>query len=339
VKAAIFHGPRDVRCETVERPRLVDGQALLRVKACGICGSDLHTYRHGLFPQLGAPVGTAGDAADGRILGHEFSGEIVETQGDVAFAAGDRVVTVGVGANAEYVRVDASAASLLTRIADTVGFDEAATTEPLATSLHAVNLAQPRDAETHVVMGAGIIGFGVLQCLRARCSATTIVVDRSSERLSMASKLGADVIIDARDGDAVESILAIAGGSRLSLLEAADSTVDTVYDCAGLGRNQQGTSVLAQSLAMVRQGGTVVVVAVFERPVELDVNVLVRKGAHVMGSWTWSPEEFAAALDLIQTGRIDRKPLITHRFALDDARTAYETQLREQEAIKVMFTP
>ena len=79
MKAAVFRGPRDVQLEEVEKPTLEEGEVLLRVRACGICGSDLHTYRHGMFQEvLGLPTET------GCILGHEFSGEVAEVRGDVA---------------------------------------------------------------------------------------------------------------------------------------------------------------------------------------------------------------------------------------------------------------
>ena len=114
MKAAVFHGPRDVRFEEIEEPVLNEGEVLLRVKACGICGSDLHTYRHGMFLELGNPV------ESGRVLGHEFSGEVAEICGDVpGVNVGDRVVSVGMGANAEFVKLSAPMASTKSRIKST----------------------------------------------------------------------------------------------------------------------------------------------------------------------------------------------------------------------------
>ncbi|MFQ5700095.1 MAG: alcohol dehydrogenase catalytic domain-containing protein [Myxococcota bacterium] len=129
MKAAVFHGPRDTRVEEVAEPTLEEGEVLLRVRACGICGSDLHSYRHGVFQEvLGVPVET------GRILGHEFSGEIVEICGDVAgLEVGDRVVGSGIGANAELVKIRSSMTPLLVPFDEAPSFVEAATTEPLAT--------------------------------------------------------------------------------------------------------------------------------------------------------------------------------------------------------------
>ncbi len=334
MKAAVFHGPGDVRFEDVPSPVLGDGEALLKVRACGICGSDLHTYRHGLFLQLGRPVGS------GRILGHEFSGEIAEINGEMpGVRVGDRVIANGMGANAEFVKITKPMAGLLVPIDESISFIEAATTEPLATSLHGANLGDARDGETHVIMGAGIIGLGVLQCIRARSSARVIVVDLSDKRLEMATAMGAHTTINAGTGNAVETILDLTGSAQLNLVEAVAGNVDAVYDCAGLTRNFEGTSVLEQALSVVRQNGKVVVVAVFEKAPSIDYNIIVRKGIQVLGSWAWSPDEFLEAARLIGSGQIDRKPLVSHAFTLEQASEAYETQLRAEEAVKVVLTP
>ena len=333
MKAAVLHGVRDVRCEEVARPELAQGEALLRVRACGICGSDLHTYREGLFLDLGVPTET------GRILGHEFAGEIVEINGHIdGLAVGDRITTAAMGANAEFLKISAATARFLQPVADDVSFVEAATTEPLATSLHAVNLADVQDDETVVVMGAGIIGLGILQCIKARSSAKTIVVDLSDRRLSLAMELGADEIINARGGGVQEVLINDAGGEG-GLLDAQSGVANTVFDCVGATRNFKGTTVLEQALAMVKPEGKVVVVAVFEKPLEIDPNIIVRKGVQMLGSWAWKPHEFVEALDLISSGAIDRKPLISHEFSLEEADVAYATQASTDEAIKVMLVP
>jgi 2-desacetyl-2-hydroxyethyl bacteriochlorophyllide A dehydrogenase len=332
MKAAVFHGPRDIRFEEVETPTLEEGEVLLRVRACGICGSDLHTYRHGMFEEvLGLPVET------GRILGHEFSAEIAEIRGNVAdFKVGDRVVTVARGANAEYLKIGQPEIELLMPFDESISFVEAATTEPLGTSLHAVNLANPKDREIHVIMGAGIIGLGVLQCIKSHSSAKTIVVDLSDKRLEMATQLGADMTINATKTDVV---LMMMGSGHLNLDDMIAGNVDAVYDCAGITKSFEGTSVLEQAVSIVKEDGKVIIVAVFEKPPEIEWNLVVRKGIRLFGSWAWSPEELARASRLISSGEIDRKPLISHTFSLQDAGKAYETQLQEEEAIKVVLTP
>ena len=101
MKAAVYHGPRDIRVEQVDRPEIGDHDVLVRVKACGICGSDLHMYRLGMFEALGRPID-----AQRRIMGHELSGEIVEVGARVSgFNVGDRITGVGQGGFAEYVPV------------------------------------------------------------------------------------------------------------------------------------------------------------------------------------------------------------------------------------------
>ena len=234
MKAAVFHGPRDVRFEEVEKPQLKEGEVLLRVKACGICGSDLHTYRHGMFLDLGNRI------ESGRVMGHEFSGEVADICGEVpGVSIGDRVTAVGMGGNAEFVRLSTEMAKNVVHLDDSVSFVEAATTEPLATSLHAANLGKAEDGETHVVMGAGIIGLGILQCIKARSSARVIVVDLSDKRLAKAKELGADITINARETDAVQEILALTDAKQLGVVEAVDGKIDAVYDSAGMGKTSR----------------------------------------------------------------------------------------------------
>ncbi len=334
MKAAVLHGPADIRVEDVEKPKLEAGDVLLRVRACGICGSDLHTYKLGIFPDLGVPI------SSGRIMGHEFSGDIAELSGKVeGLKVGDRVTTASMGGNAEYVRIPAMRRPIIIPLPPEVSYEEAATNEPLATSLHAVNLASPADGETIVIMGAGIIGLGVLQVLKATCSAKAVVVDLSDRRLSMAQMLGADVVINARREDPYQKMLEITGEKRFSFIEAPAGGVDIVFDCAGCTVESKGTPVLHQALSMVKENGRVVVVAVFEKSPEIDYNLLVRKGIKLLGSWGWLPPEFVQSLELIRSGKVDRKPLITHEFPLERAKEAYETQLNAEEAIKVLIQP
>lgn len=334
MKAAVFHGPQDVRFEEIDAPTLADGDVLLRVKACGICGSDLHTYKHGMFQQLGNPI------EQGRVLGHEFSGEVIATGGPISgVSLGDRVTSIGVGANAEYLRIPKERVAMLLPIGDKISYAEAATTEPLATSLHAANLANAQDNEIHLVVGAGIIGLGILQCIKASSNAQVIVADLSEKRLAKAAELGADQVIDVRSTPLVEALDGGSNFSEATLLDANIGTIDTVYDCAGMSKHFQGSSVLEQALTVVKENGKIVVVAVYEQSPNLDYNQIVRKGIQLMGSWAWSMEEFKIAADLIRMGEINRQPLISHEFSLEQASEAYETQLRAETAIKVMLTP
>ena len=335
MKAAVFYGPRDIRFEEVAKPKIGNDEVLLRVRACGICGSDLHTYRLGQFPDLGLPI-----ESGGRIMGHEYSGEVVEINGEAeGLRVGDRITTAAGGANAEYLRLAATRLRAIVHIPPEVSYEEAATNEPLATSLHAVNLARPADEETIVIMGAGIIGLGVLQVLKTQSSARVAVVDLSDKRLAMAQNLGADIIINAGREDPYQKMLEITGEREISFMAVPSGGVDTVFDCAGCTADFEGTPALQQALSMVRENGKVVLVAVFEKPLQIDHNLIMRKGTSLLGSWAWTPEEFAQAMELMRSGKVDRKPLITHEFPLDRASEAYETQLKAEEAIKVLLKP
>jgi 2-desacetyl-2-hydroxyethyl bacteriochlorophyllide A dehydrogenase len=334
MKAAVFRNPGDMHLEEVPEPVLEKDDVLVRVRACGICGSDLHTYKHGLFEDLGAPMGT------GRVLGHEFSGEIAKIKGNIeGLNVGDRICTIGIGANAEYICIPSLLVPGIVHIPDHVSFEEAATTEPLATSLHAVNLANPVDGETHVIIGAGIIGLGVLQVLKTRADIRIIVVDISDKRLQLAIELGADITINAGREKTLEKIFELCGTGEILFISVPTGKVDTVYDCAGLSKSFTGTPVLQQAISMLKENGKAVVVAVYEKSPEIDFNVVVRKGITICGSWGWLPEEFVESLEFIASGKIDRKPLISHRFSIDKAKEAFETQLKAEEAIKVMIIP
>jgi 2-desacetyl-2-hydroxyethyl bacteriochlorophyllide A dehydrogenase len=334
MKAAVYHGPNDMSVEDLTIPVLEENNILIRVRACGICGSDLHTYKHGLFEDLGTPMGS------GRVMGHEFSGEIVEINGKIeGLEIGDRICTIGTGANAEYIRVPGLMESVIVQIPDNVSFEEAATTEPLATSLHAVNLANPIDGEIHVIIGAGIIGLGILQVLRAKTYVKTVVVDISDRRLKLARELGADITINATRENVLQKIFDFFGVDEISFMPEPAGKVNTVFDCAGLPMGFTGTPVLQQAISMLKENGKAVVVAIFEKPPEIDFTLVVRKGITICGSWAWVPEEFKESMELIGSGKIDRMPLISHRFTIDQAKDAYETQLKAEEAVKVMIIP
>jgi L-idonate 5-dehydrogenase len=136
----------------------------------------------------------------------------------------------------------------------------------------------------------------------------------------------------------VEKILQDSG-EALALLDVPGGAVNTIFDCVGATRTFSGVSVLEQALALVKPDGKVVVVAVFEKSLEIDPNIIVRKGIRLLGSWAWTADEFVQALELTSSGKIDRKPLISHEFALEDAAEAYATQASADTAIKVMLVP
>ncbi len=329
MKAAVYHGPRDIRVEDVPKPTPAANEILVEVRACGICGSDLHTYRYGVFEDLGVPL----PGRDGRLMGHEFAGVVTEVGPGVSgINVGDRLAGIGRGAYAEYIPVEVIERNVHP-LPEHVSFEEAATLEPFATSLHGVGLAAPRAGETVVILGAGIIGLGALQAIKALSGARAIVVDGSAPRLEMARQLGADAVVDFAQGDPVEQVYGLIGEQEAPRLGFRGGNVDAVIDCAGApNSSQQGLQMLKQ------EDGRLVLVALFEHPGPLDRNQIVRKHVRLLGSWAWTTADFRRALDLVASGRIDRRPLISHQFALDDAAEAFRVQEAGQ-AIKVLVKP
>ena len=330
MKAAVYHGPRDIRVEQVERPGPGEHDVLVRVRACGICGSDLHMYRLGMFEVLGRRIDE-----HRRIMGHELSGEIVEVGEKVSgFSVGDRITGLGHGGFAEYVPVRVTERSPHI-LPESVTFEEGATLEPLATSLHGVSLGKPAAGETVVVLGAGIIGLGCIQAIRASVDCRIIAVDASERRLNMAKNLGADAAVNLTETDPVEAVIDLTGGARpVERFGVRGGNADLVIDCAGAPSSpDQGLLMLKQ------QFGRLVLVALFECPVDMDFNQVVRKHVAVYGSWTWTGDDYRRAIALVESGKVQRGPLISHVLDLEDAPEAFAVQDRPDAAIKVMLKP
>jgi threonine dehydrogenase-like Zn-dependent dehydrogenase len=330
MKAAVYYGPRDIRIEEVPTPVPGPNDLLVAVKACGICGSDLHTYRYGIFEDLGREI----EGQDGRLMGHEFSGIVAEVGSEVTgVKVGDRLAGIGRGAYSEYVLVEVADRSYHP-LPDHVGFEEAATFEPFATSLHGVGLAAPKTGETVVIMGAGIIGLGAVQAIRAQTSGVrVIVVDGTQSRLDMARQVGADDVVNFKQGDPVEQVLSLVGEQEVPRLGYRGGNVDAVIDCAGaVNSSQQGLQMLKQ------EDGRLVLVALFEHDGPLDRNMIVRKHVQLLGSWASTAANLKQAIELIASGTVDRRILVSHEFALDQAAEAFAFQEKGQ-AIKVVVKP
>jgi len=268
-------------------------------------------------------------------MGHELAGEIAAVGASVReFSPGDRIAGVSLGGFAEYVAVKLTERGPH-HLPAGVSFEEGATLEPLATSIHGVDLARPGRGETVVVLGAGIIGLGCLQVLRATRDCRVIMVDASKRRLDMARALGADAIVDLTATDPLEAVIGLTGGAKpLDRFQVRSGNADAVIDCAGAQVSPD------QGLSMLKQAeGRLVLVALFERPPTLDFNQVVRKQVTVRGSWAWTGDDFRRAIELVASGRIDRKPLISHQFSLAETPLAFSTQDRPEAAIKVLLKP
>ncbi len=331
MKAVAVLGKKDLKVVDVQRPSAGRDGVLVRMHASGICGSDLHVVNADLWTMaLTVPM-------DGyRIIGHEFSGEIVEVGPDASAAGwkvGDRVTSVhNKGGMAEYVRVPDERLADLYRVPPNVSYEVAATLEPLCTPMHAFNLRRPKNSDTVAIFGCGVIGLGYLQVVKAYTTARTIVVDVSPVRLDVARKLGADVVLNARETDPVREIKALTEDRPMRYHPKSSGGCDVALEAAG----RAGT--LDQAMEVVKPiDGAVVVPAGYEDHVPFDVNQVVTKNIAVFGCWGYTGDEPAEAFRLITSGQAPRDMLITHTFPLEQAVEAFAVQGDASRAIKVIL--
>jgi len=337
MKAAVLYDAHDVRIEDVPNPKVEPDGAVIKVKACGICGSDLPCYKYG--------------GCDGMRLGHEFSGDIVEVGANITgVEKGERVAAISgrgcgqcywcqkgdwircskmdilgygfPGAFAEYVSVPFfEMGTYAARLPDTLTYEEGATAEPLSVALYAVTQTQPRPEDTVVILGAGTIGLCIIQVLKARGVTQIIVSGRRAKRLQLAEESGANVVVDAAKEDIMPVVNKV----------TSSKGADIVFECAGSSDSYQ------QALEMVHRGGKVDLVGLYKQSITWDPNFIVSNDITLIGCGLRF--DLPGAVDLLQSGKVNTKPLITHEFPLDKIKEAFETQLADEDAIKVLVKP
>lgn len=341
MRAMVLRG-KDLSIEEMERPAPGPGQVLARVRACGICGSDLHaaTYAEDMIRAARVSGRTAWDNMDldrGVVMGHEFVAEVVAAgPGAESWAAGARVVSVPVlpssassrgvegigysstypGAYGEYVLM---AASMLLPVPERLPDRVAATTEPCAVGLHAVREAKLQPGEHALVMGAGPIGLMTLLWLKHEGATHVTVSELAPERRELAARLGADLVLDPKADDVPARVAAAVGGPPA-----------VVFECVGV----QGT--LQQAMELVARRGRVVVVGVCMTPDQMMPMVGINKHLTLQFVLGYTPDEFAEALQGLADGTVDTAPLITRSVTLDELPAAFRS-LSDPKDCKVML--
>jgi len=329
MKAAAYFGVKDIRIVDIKKPEIDDHGVLIKMRACGICGSDVHVYNSGLLLE-----DSTKEVDNYRIIGHEFTGEIVETGRNVrGFKTGDRVVSVhNKGGMAEYVEVPGDRLKNLFILPNGLKYETAATLEPLCNPTHSFHLREPRDDETVAIFGSGIIGLGYLQNVKARTKARTIIVDVSDRRLEVAKKCGADIVINARKEDPVKKIKEITGDYYVRYQKKSAGGCQVSVDCAGTPLTlQQCFEVLHP------EKGTAIIAAIYEDEAIIDPNMLLFKYMTVHGSMGYFEHETQEALDLIASGKVNRDILISHTLPLEKAPEGFAIQADPVESMKVIL--
>ncbi|MFC2021279.1 zinc-binding dehydrogenase [Chloroflexota bacterium] len=310
---------------------------MIKVNACGICGSDIHIYKQG--------------GRDGLIPGHEFSGDIVDVGANITgVEKGDRVVVmsgqgcghcywcrrgqwircsnmallgIGIpGAFAQYVSVpNFEIGRYAAKLPEILTYEEGATAEPVSVAWHAVTQVQPQPEDTVVVIGAGIIGLCIIQILKSMGIARIIASGRRAKRLKLAKESGADVVVDAAREGVVPIVSEVTSGKM----------ADIVFEVAGTETTYQ------QALQIVHRGGKVDMVGLYREPITWNPSYIVTNDITLIGCGLRF--DLPGAIDLLQNGKVNTKSLITHQFPLDSVKEAFDTQIEVEDAIKVLVRP
>lgn len=334
--AAYCTGKEKIELRDTDVPEPAAGDVLVRVRACGICGSDLHFY-HGAFP-----------AAPTVPPGHEFAGEIAEVGDGVSgWAVGDRVViepvrhcrecnfcrtgqynlcprrilfgTLAQGALAEYVAMPAYS---LYHLPDDIDWEVAALTEPLAVAVHGLHIVDFKAGERVLVLGSGAIGLLTVMAARSAGAGEIIATYRHEHQGEAALAAGASRAV--RDGET-------AGLEK----EGVDLVVETVGGTA---------STLGQALGIVRMGGRISVLGVFTQGVQLNALVLMLKEIRIAGGITYcrpgQHSDFDVALGILSREPERARAIITHRFPLAEATQAFQAAAdKSSRSLKVQVHP
>jgi L-iditol 2-dehydrogenase len=324
-------------------PQAHDNEVIVQVKACGICGSDVHGMD-----------GSTGRRIPPVIMGHEAAGEITHVGAHVSgWRVGDRVTfdsTISCGecwrcrrgeinlceqrrvlgvSCAEYRRNGAFAElvavpqRVLYRIPREVEYYQAAMTEPLSVAFHAVHLARPDVGESAVVVGAGMIGLLLIQVLRASGCSTVIAMDIDENKLRRARDLGADLCLDSRSKESVAKVLEHTEGRG----------ADIAFEAVGI------TAAVAAALDAVRMGGRLVLVGNLSPKIELALQSVVTRQVSLLGSCA-SQGEYPACLELIARGRVNLQSFISARAPLSEGASWFQRLYRQEPGLmKVILEP
>lgn len=330
--------PEKIFFKKTKIPLLGEKEVLIKVKVCGVCGSDVHAYK-GKHPFVYPPI----------VLGHEFSGVIYQIGTRVnSFSPGDRVIVepnivcgkcynclhgrynictnlkvvgcVGYdGAFAEYVAVPEKK---VLRLPGNISFEKAALVEPVAVAVHAVRKAKQKINDVVVILGAGTIGLLVMQVARLAGAGKVIVTDVLDYRLKKAGELGADRLINPASQDLIKIIQEKYGRNE----------VDLIYDCVGI------EETISQAIQIARKGIRIMVLGVPEEKIEVDLSLIQDRELEIVGSLMYVREDFKAAIDFIQKEKLKVKTLVTHHFKLKDVDKAFHLITDEKkEVLKVLI--
>ena len=339
MRAAMYYNNRDVRLEEIPPPKIGPGELLLKVHASGVCGSDvMEWYRIKKAP---------------RVLGHEVTGELIETgEGVKNYRTGDRVVVshhvpcntcryclkghhtvcdtlrstnFDPGGFAEYIRVPRINVDRgVFLLPDEISFEDGVFIEPLACVVRGQRLADFKPGQSVLVIGSGISGLLHIQLAKAIGAGKIIATDINEFRLNSAKKSGADVAINAKkyNSDKLREV----NSGRLA---------DVVILCTGV------ISAVNQAIESVDRGGTILFFAPTEPGIKINIDLwnMWRDGITMTVSYAGPPEDTVPSIELIRAKRVNVHDLITHRLSLAETGLGFKLVAEAQDSIKVIIEP
>ncbi len=336
MKASRFLGNKTFAVADLPTPHAGPGELVLRNQVCGVCGTDVHIYH-------GEP-GSA-DVNPPVVLGHEYSGEVVEVgEGVTGFAVGDHVTVdpniycghcaycqngkkqlcpsmeaIGVTRDGGFAQYSLIPASQAFKLEPTVPWEAAAMAEPLACCLHGIDLAGIQVGDKVCVVGGGAIGLLMVQLAKLSGASQIVLSEPNEKRRQVGLQLGANAALDPTRPDAQEAFAQVLGGGTNVVIECVGNVpaVKSAFQFAG-----KGATVLLFSVPKVD--------ATFDLPL-FDV---YKKELTIKGSFV-NPDTHARAVALINSGKVDFGPIITHRFTLDQLPEAIAMQMSDA-SIKVV---
>jgi 2-desacetyl-2-hydroxyethyl bacteriochlorophyllide A dehydrogenase len=334
MKVSVVTAPGETQVIDAPKPTVGPADVLVKIRACGICGTDA------LFISMGGIPGHDG----GMPLGHEPAGEIVEVGSNVAgIAVGDHVVINPMaapggiignggasGALSEYLLIEnAVRGTSLQVVPDHIPFEVAALNEPMAVARHGVNRCQPKPSDKVLVFGAGPIGLGATIAFKSLGVSHVVVADLIPARLEKALVVGADAVINSAEEDVAKRLLELHGAGE-SMFPGKAGT-DIYFDAAG------APAVIDTALSGAKPGARLGVVAVHKQPVSVDFVNIMSNEITIVGSMGYPDEIFEVTKDLIANWE-KYAVIVSHTIPFDDVVQALKTASTPGAADKVVVT-
>ncbi|HUP27237.1 MAG TPA: alcohol dehydrogenase catalytic domain-containing protein [Chloroflexia bacterium] len=336
MRALVYYGPHEMQEKEIDTPRPGLAEVLVKVRAAGICGSDIHGY-----------TGASGRRASGMVMGHEFAGTVHEVgEGVSELVVGSRVavnpliycgecagcrsgneqlcrkrksIGVNMGLAGGFAEFVVAPARNTIPLADAVSFEEGSMAEPLAVGLRAANVAQPQQGEPLLIIGGGTIGLCTLMVCLLRGASPVFVTDVSEHKREMISRLGGTPL-DARNTD-------LTALGKETTGEGFPKIIDAVAV----------TATLKQALPALQPGSVLTLVGLATPQVEIGLYDLVPQERTIRSAYAYTAGEYRQAVEMLNSREVDVRPLLEGGCALAEAPDMFRRMAAgETEAVKVI---